>query len=261
MKNSEIIYYIDRYCAQKKNFDSPLNTDLAFTMLAHGYLYIRPGEDTEKFVSDVLDALKVGACKGIEMYRRYYFDSYSLDEWMRIYMAEEALNVAKKAFDETYFNTQASRLDPNEECNESLLDKYLKLMDKKQLLDFLHMCTHYSQDYLVFTNGNISVYWELHECCRKKDPSLPQEWYDYKRGRCLNDDDPYYMADYLSNEEIIYAIERAIVDNKSLAGHLARRFYDTGNIEYIDPYIHLISSYELATCRDIYNPQIFHECF
>ncbi len=56
MKNSEIIYYIDRYCAQKKDFDSPLNTDLAFTMLAHGYLYIRPGEDTEKFVSDVLDA-------------------------------------------------------------------------------------------------------------------------------------------------------------------------------------------------------------
>jgi hypothetical protein len=257
MTNREIINFIDRYCAQKKDFDSPLNTDLAFTMLAHGYLYIRPGEDTEKFVSDVLDALKVGACKGIEMYRRYYFDSYSLDEWMRIYMAEEALNVAKEAFDETYFNTQASRLDPNEECNESLLDKYLKLMDKKQLLDFLHMCTHYSQDYLVFTNGNISVYLELHKCCRKKDSSLPQEWYE---GRCLNDDDPYYVADYLSNEEIIDAIERDIVYNKSLAGHLARRLYTTGDIDYIDPYIHLISSYELATGRDIYNPQIYQEC-
>ena len=35
----------------------------------------------------------------------------------------------------------------------------------------------------------------------------------------------------------------------------------TGDIDYIDPYIHLISSYELATGRDIYNPQIYHECF
>ena len=256
MKNSEIIKFIDRYCAHDNELVTILNADLAYAILARGYLYVRPGEPTEKFASNILEALKVGACAGIDRYRGYYYDPHSLDEWIRVYMAKEALNVAREAFDKTYFKRQIARFDPDEECDESLLDKYLKLMDKEQLLDFLHEWTYYSQEYLAFSNGSTAVYNELHECCRMRDPSLPKERYDYKRGRCLEEDDPYYMAYYLSNEEIIDAIERAIVENKSLAGHIARRFYDTGDIDYMDPYIHLIASYEYATRRDIYNPYI-----
>ena len=253
MKNLEIIHYIDRFCARGEELDSNSNADLSYTILAHGYLYIRPGEHTEKFFSDVLDALKVGACNGIEKYRRCYFHSCSLGDWMRIYMAKEALNVAKEAFDETYFKRQISRLDPDEECDESLLNKYLKLMDKKKLLDFLHMWIYDSPYYFAFANTDLSVYEELHECCCKKDALLTKEWYDYF------EDDPYYMSDYLSNEEIIDVIERAMGGNERLAGHFARRFYDTGDDDYMHPYLDLISSYELATGRDIYDPQIFDE--
>ena len=256
MKNREIIKFIDRYCVNKKDLDVFSNADLVYTILAHGYLYVRPGEPTATFASNILDALKLGACAGIELYRKYYYDPNSLDECMHICMAKEALNVAREALDETYFKRQIARLDPDEECDESLLDKYLKLMDKEQLLDFLHEWTYYSQEYYAFSGGSISIYYELHERCHKKDPSLPKEWYDYKRGRCLNDDDPYYMADYLSKEEIIDAIERAIVENKSLAGHIARRFYTTEDIDYMDPYIHLISSYECSNRCDIYKPMI-----
>ena len=256
MKNREIIQYIDRYCVNNEELDTTCNADLAFAILAHGYLYVRPGEATERFESNILDVLKVGMCAGVDKYREYYFDPHSLDEWIRVCMAKEALVVAREAFNETYFKRQISCLDPDEECDESLLDKYLKLMDKEHLLDFLHMCTYYSQEYLVFSYGSVAIYKELHERCWEMDPSLPNEWYDYKRGRSLDEDDPYYMADYLSKEEIIDAIERTIVNNKSLAGHLARMFYISGDIDDMDPYISLIFSYEYTTRGDIYKPYI-----
>lgn len=250
MTNREIINFIARYCAQKEDFDGPQNTDLVFTMLAHGYLYVRPGELTKKFISGVLDALKVGACNGLERYRVCDFDYCTLGDWMRIYMAKEALNVAREAFDETYFKRQISSLDPDEECDESLLNKYLKLMDKKQLLGFLNMWVHATP---WFLSSELFVYDELYECCCPKDPSLTNEWNDYSW-----EEPPYFMTDYLSNEEIIDVIEDAIV-HKSIAGHLARRFYDTGDIDDIHPYIYLNISYEFDTGRDIYNPEIFDD--
>ena len=63
MKNSEIIEFIDRYCGRKEDIEL-LNTDLVYTILAHGYLYVKPGRAAEGFAMKVIKALKFGAADG-----------------------------------------------------------------------------------------------------------------------------------------------------------------------------------------------------
>lgn len=263
MKNCEIVQYINRYCAHNNDLNTNTNADLAYAILAHGYLYVRPGDPTERFALNVIESLKVGATDGINMYLEYDYDCtpWPLEERVRSSMAKEALKIARASFNKRYFENQVAHLDPDEEGDESLLDKYLKLMDKERLLDFLYKVADCSMFYYAFSDVTVhDIKDELHERCRKMDSSLPEARYDYKRGVSLEDEDPYYMADYLSNEEIIDAIERSIVDNKSLAGHVARNFYYTNNLESMEPYINLIATYERAFRSDIYKPDICYEC-
>ena len=44
MKNCEIVQYINRYCAHNNDLNTNINADLAYAILAHGYLYVRPGD-------------------------------------------------------------------------------------------------------------------------------------------------------------------------------------------------------------------------
>ena len=258
MKNSEIIKYIDRFCAHKEEIDL-INIDLVYTILAHGYLYVKPGKTSEKFKKKERKALKVGFQDGIENSFMDGWRAYPLDEWIRVSVAKAVLKVARAAFDRDYFAEQITYLDPDEVCDESLLDKYLGLMNKKQLLDFDKAISHCSSWYFAFTTFETMVKTndELHELCKKANPSLPEttgiEYVDFQTRN------PYYMADYLSREELTDAIYRKILMNKSIAGHLARTFYYTNSVELYEQYIELISTYERTFHEDIYNPDIFYE--
>ena len=260
MKNSEIIEFIDRYCGRKEDIEL-LNTDLVYAILAHGYLYVKPGRAAEEFAMKVIKALKFGAVDGFESYLEDECASWSLEEWIRISMAKTALQVAIKAFDRRYFKKQIANLDPDEMCDKTLLDKYLNLMDKKQLLDFMNTVSYYGACYCALTNPDTTnkITGELHGQCYKANPSLSEIAYglDYLM---FCEENPYYIADYLSKEEIVDAIKRVILYNKSMAGHMARMFYYTNSIEWFEEYIELIGTYERTFHRDIYNPQIFYEC-
>ena len=151
MKNREIIQFINRYCANKEDLDVNSNADLAYAILAHGYLYVQPGNPTEKFTLRVIEALKVGATDGFNNYLEDECCSWSLDEWIRISMASTALQVAREEFDKKYFKKQIKILEPDEECDDVLLDKYLNLMNKEQLVAFMDEVNYYRAHYLTFT--------------------------------------------------------------------------------------------------------------
>lgn len=259
MKNSEIFQFINRFCTNNEEVD-PLNTDLVYTILAHGYLYVRPGKPTENFTMKVIEALKAGATDGFNNYLEGECCSWSLDEWIRISMARMALQAARKEFDKGYFKKQIARLDPDEECDETLLDKYLNLMNKEQLVDFMNSVSHCRARYGTFTTIEIEneIMDELHKCCYKFNSLLPEKAYglEYLALREMN---PYYMFEYLSKEEVVKAIKREIIWNKSLSGHVARMLYNTNSIDAMESYIELISSYEHVFKGDIYKPDIFYE--
>lgn len=255
MKNREIIEYIDRYCAQKKDFDTYLNTDLAFAILAHGYLYVRSYELLKEFTSNVMEAIKVGTADGFDLYRGGK-TGLPLDSCIRISMASTALEVARNMFDNEYFEEQSASLDLEEECDSTLLDKYLNLMNKEQLCSFIDDVSSGLANYAAFSDYYILN--ELNERCRKVNTSIPatMSGYNYFSFRQEN---PYYLFDYLSRKEIIDAIKCAIVRNKSLAGHLARMTYHDNNFGLMDYCAELIVLYERVFSRDIYDPEIFDE--
>ncbi len=260
MKNSEIIQYIDRFCAHNEELDTISNADLAYAILAHGYLYVRPGKHTDKFTVNVIEALKVGAATGFNNYLENGSDMWLLDEWVRNSIASSALKIARKMFDQKYFEKQIASLDPEEVCDNSLLDKYLNLMNKEQLQAFMDDVSSCRANYVAFSNFDFGfeIMDELNERCRTVNALIPAtaSGYQYVSFRQKN---PYYLFDYLSKEEIVDAIKRGIVWNKSLAGHLARMTYHTNGLGVMDSYIELISTYERVFGRDIYNPDIFCE--
>ena len=258
MKNREIIEYIDRYCAHDEELFVFLDTDLVYTILAHEYLYVEPGFDTEQFFMDVFGALETGTAEGISAFIGGDFDTCPLDECIRICVAEELLQVARMSFNNEYFEYQIKHLDLDEECDDNLMDKYLNLMNKEQLCDFFYNVCRYSVLYSVFSNGDIAFELEdeLHKCCREMDPALPKEHYDPKRHAAYRYEHPYYMADYLGHDEISNAIKRVTVNNKTLAGHVARHFYYTNEFDSLYFYITLIGTYERIFRKDIYKPDI-----
>ena len=261
MKNSEIIDFIDRVCAHDEKLNTFSNTDLAYTILAHRYLYIRPGKNTEEFTLKLVKALKKGATEGFNKYLKDEYYWLSIDEWTRISMAGTALEVVKSVFDREYFEEQIALLDSDEECDENLLDKYLKRMSMNQLWTFMGNVTYVRSRDIIFTdiNSNGSIMARMHKLCRNVDPTLPDlpigsfEYFEFIKKN------PFYMFDCLGKEEVICALKREIVMNKRLAGHIARSICCENRIDSIDKYIELIGTYERTFHRDIYNPQIFYE--
>ena len=199
MKNCEIIEFIERYCAHEEDLDTTSNADLAYTILAHGYLYIRPGKPTEKFMLKMIKALKFGANDGFNSYLKDGYNIWPLEEWIRISMASVALKVAKKFFDKGYFEKQVALLDPDEDCDDTLIDKYLNLMSKEQLNEFMCDVSYYRANDLVFTTfeREVGIMDGLHERCRKVNSTLPEHTsgYEYWAFRTNN---PYYLFDYLN---------------------------------------------------------------
>ena len=264
MKNFEIIQYIDRFCVCGEDLDTCNNADLAYTILAHGYLYVRPGKPTEKFRSKLVKAFKVGASIGLNNYLVDRITPKPLDEWIRIEMASAALEVARKMFDKEYFEKQILHLDPDEECGESLLYKYLNLMNKEQLKGFIDELTYCRANYLAFSTfeTEMEIMDELHDRCREVNSALPKTTSGYEYA-AFQSNNPYYLFDYLSKEEIIHAIKNLIIRNKGLAGHMARQLYNDNSVIDMDIYIDLISTYERTFGGDIYEPHIFYEtlCF
>lgn len=263
MKNHEIINYISHYCSSKEEWDDYLNTDLVFAVVAHGYLYVRPGEATEEFSMKLMNSIASAVEEGVKNYLGADGFTWPFETWIHISLAKAALSIAREKFDIDYFEEQCARLDPNEEEEgEYLLNKYLNLMDKEQLAAFEEWVNEWKTDYYVFTTVETrhEVKKHFNEICRRINPSIPSmdnalEYFAYEEKYPEFD-----MFDYLSKEEITRGISREIIFDRSLAGHMARIFYDTHNTNLIEVYVELVSIYRSMFNRDIYTPhQIFYE--
>jgi hypothetical protein len=263
MKNYEIIDFINHYCANEEEWDDYLNTDLVFAVVAHGYLYVRPGEDTEEFSMKIMNGISSAVDEGVKNYLGEDRFTWPFEKWIRIALAKSALAVAREAFDADYFEEQCARLDPNEqEDGEYLLIKYLNLMDKEQLADFEGWINEWKTYYYVFTTIETrhEVQNHFNEICRKIDPSIPAMDNERVYFAYMGKHREFNMYDYLSKEEMVEGISKEIIFDRSLAGHMARIFYNTHDTSLIEIYIELVSHYRSIFNRDIYVPyEIFYE--
>lgn len=263
MKNYEIIDFINHYCANEEEWDDYLNTDLVFAVVAHGYLYVRPGEDTEEFSIKIMNGISSAVEDAVNNYLGKDGFDWPFETWIRIALAKSALAVAREMFNADYFEEQCEHLDLNEqEDGEYLLNKYLNLMSKKQLADFEVWINYWKTYYYVFTTVETrhEVHKHFNEVCREITPSIPSiddalEYFAYEEKHS-----EFNMCDYLSKEQMVEGISREIIFDRSLAGHMARVFYETHDTNLIEIYIELVSHYHSIFDRDIYTPyEIFYE--
>lgn len=263
MKNIELFQLIDRFCTHDDKLNTFSNTDLVYTILAHRYLYIRPGKNTEEFTSKVVKALKKGVNGGFNEYIKDDYYYLTIDEWTRISMAETTFEVVKASFDREFFEEQIALLDADEEFDETLLERYLSRMNMKQLHTFMGRLTYVRSRQNVFidikSNEPGTVLGRMHALCRKEDPTIPELLVDRLDYFEFVNNNPFYMFDCLGKEGVVRALKHEIVINKGLAGHIARSICCGNSMDSIDKYIELISTYERTFGRDIYNPDIFHE--
>lgn len=263
MKNYEIIDFINHYCANEEEWDDYLNTDLVFAVVAHGYLYVRPGEDTEEFSIKIMNGISSAVEEGVKNYLGEDGFTWPFKKWIRIALAKSALAVARESFDADYFEEQCEHLDLNEqEDGEYLLNKHLNLMSKEQLADFEGWIDEWKTYYYVFTTIETrhEVQNHFNEICRKIDPSIPAMDNERVYFAYMGKHREFNMYDYLSKEEMVEGISKEIIFDRSLAGHMARIFYNTHDTSLIEIYIELVSHYRSIFNRDIYVPyEIFYE--
>lgn len=260
MKNYEIINYINRFCANKEELD-PINADLAYAILAHGYLYVRPGNSTDEFRMKIMNIIPTAVEESVKNYLEEGVCSWPFEEWIRISVSNYVLNVASEMFDVEYFEEQSVYLRPDEECGQGLLEEYLRQMDKEQLIDFEGFIDYYSAYYLVFTNSDTKheIFKKYNEICRKVSPSIPGTDDVLKYIEFLQQYPDFDMFDYLNKEDIVKAISEEIIFDRSLAGHIARMFYYVNDVEFMEIYVELAGIYHRLFHKDIYAPDLFYE--
>ena len=260
MKNCEIIEHINHFCTSDKEIDL-FNTDIAFTILAHGYLYVKPGKDTEAFMEALVHSIKVGVDEGISNFLKIDDGAHLLDEWIRNGIANAIINVARKAFNAKHFKKQSALLDAEEEVDENMLDKYLNLMDKEQLVSFKYIISDCAACHCVFSNyeRQFEADEELNILCRKIDASIPDihnafEYITYV------DEHFDHIYEILKEEEIAHAIKRPIFpQHMILAGQMARIYYHSNNYKTIRSYSRMVGTIMRAFDNKVYTPNIFWE--
>ena len=255
MKNNQIINLINRYCANKEELDA-INTDVAYTILAHGYLFVKPGEDTDNFMRELAECLKIGVEKDVDNYLGKMFEPTPIEDFICFSIAKTALKIARKAFDAQYFEEQCALLDGyEEECDEKLLEKYLYLLNEKQFCDFKNLIDESSALFNIFIDsGELCVEIEANKLCHKIDASVPSVFKEMKAYLEYRKNNPNYYLNYLDKETLTSLLCRKLTKDVILATNMARTLYYTNDCRLIYCYAEMVIILQRIFNIDVYNP-------
>lgn len=257
MKNIEICEYIKRFCVNKEECGYH-NNDIVYSILAHGFLFVKAGKETDRFMVDLARSLKYGVDEGVTAYFEEGCVSSVVD---CIYnsVAQVAIDIARNAFDADYYNKQLNRMDMNEEESDvSILDKYMALLDEEHLYEFMCLVGSltFFQDVFGEWKDECTVWDKLYIACRELDRSIPDKENDWGAYNKFVDSCPRYMFDYLSKESIVSVYRKVITKNEILAGNMARALYYSGDIMMVGSYTRMIAAIQRMFNIDVYKPSV-----
>lgn len=248
MRNENVIEIIKELCVEKK---TPMiyEMDKVYTAASHGYYFVRPGVNSDRFFNQVIKAFEKGISKASkkvkkEIHIRTVADSIS------DMVAKNVLKVIRNAFDEDYFKSQVSNMVNDELCDaESLLYSYLNIYNEEQTLNFLqviHDCSYYYGLFTSSTEASIPV--KLASKCHENDESVPTiETDSISNCYMYIARYPKFMFKYLTQSEIAKAICDNIVTEKTLAANIARLLYYVDDAVLAVRYAIIVSNF-INTC-------------
>ena len=231
MHNNTVIDIIKNLCI-KKEVPKFHEVDHVYTAMAHGYYFVKPGKDTDRFTNALMDALSKGVAEGMNNFRKAQ-GAGPIEAYTKDAVAKRVLKVLRKYFDSEYFEAQTAVLLNDELNDKVLLTKYLGMLDQDQLFYFKKEVEQFTTLYDLlrdFDESYLNVI--LTDRCRELDSAIPsihdgvRKWFDFVR------ENPRFMFNYLDNSEIANILDEFVTRDRVFAGNLARTLYYTRDYEY-----------------------------
>ena len=230
MQNDTVIDIITNLCI-KKEVPKFHEVDHVYTAMVHGYYFVKPGKDTDRFTDALMDALSKGVVAGTNDFRKaqgmYPIVIYTWDA-----VAKRVLKVIRKFFDREYFEAQSAALINDELNDEALLTQYLGMLDQDQLFYFHKGVEQFTMSYDLLRDSDDSYLNVIFtDRCRELDSSIPsihdnvRKWFDFVR------ENPRFMFNYLDDSEIANILDEFVTRDRVFAGNLARALYYTHDYE------------------------------
>lgn len=255
MTNKNVIEIINRL--MDTNVDRVVYyADEVFCLIAHGYYYVRPGKDTDRFIKQI-NKILVQARKTCSKTHDQEIGSIPFEEWLIGKMSADALYIARTMFDKEYYDSQVSRMVMCEEYDESLLERYMYWLNDEELKSVFEGLVTFKLNYDAFISDEN---FELMEAeIDKKCVAIVQSSscyatnYDVHMDCIYNTPDGFFM--YLCKESIIDTVCRYVDKDPLMFASLIKAFkYSNSHTaaEYTGLAMCLDYEFEL----DIFDPQI-----
>ena len=230
MYNNTVIDIIKDLCIKKES-PNAYDADHIYTAMVHGYYFVKPGKDTDRFTDALMSALSKGVVSGTNDFKKSQ-GGYPIEVCTRYAVAKRVLKVLRKYFDREYFEEQTLALLDEKLNDETLLTKYLGMFDQKQLFEFKKGVEHFSMQYSLFQEPHTSyINIVLTEKCHEVDCSVPSAYDDIIKWCEFVEENPRFMFNYLEDAEIAKLIDEFVTRDRVFAGNLARALYHIRNYE------------------------------
>ena len=198
MEQNKIITIIKRISKQNPHKGQFILSE-PFVCLVNSYYYVKPGEDSNQFFRDIeymiAESYRLSKLQHNEQNGN---DSFALT--LQSTAAQLSVSLINESFNEKYFESQINRIDIEDLDDKELLKKYLNLLSKKQLKQFLALG---DQLFTINDTEYESERQHFNDECRKVDMSIPSIHNNYKDYIKFEWENPLYYYDYLSKDTIV----------------------------------------------------------
>ena len=226
MTNKDVINIINRLvCSNEQNV--AYNADEVFTAIAHGYYYIKPGNDTARFLTKINEILNK-AWRDLNKNHSETKHGVPYDVWLYGKMSAEAISVARSLFDHDYYESKCKNMVMREKYDESLLERYMYWLDEKELRSVFEGILTFKGNYDAFISDENfdKMMEELQECSMVVIQDDPWYMKDYDKHVSYIDNNWDFPFEYITRETIITVVCKYIDDPVVLA-HMIKVFKHT----------------------------------
>ena len=255
MTNKDVINIINRLVHSSEQ-NVAYNAEEAFTAIVHGYYYIRPGNDTARFLTKINEILNK-AWRDLNKNHSETKHGGPYDVWLYGKMSAEAISVARSLFDHDYYESQCKNMVMREKYDESLLERYMYWLDEKELRSVFEGILTFKGNYDAFISDENfdKMMEELQECSMVVIQDDPWSMKDYDKHIDYIDNNWDFPFEYITKETIITVVCKYIDDPVMLA-HMIKAFKYTNDTftaaDYTNLALGLTNGFEL----EIFNPTI-----
>lgn len=255
MTNKDVINIINRLvCSSEQKV--AYSTDEAFTAIVHGYYYIRPGNDTARFLTKINKILE-NAWRDLNKNRSETKHGVPYDVWLYGKMSAEAISIARSLFDQAYYESQCKNMVMREKYDESLLERYMYWLDEKELRSVFEGILTFKGNYDAFISDENfdKMMEELQECSMVVIQDDPWSMKDYDKHIDYIDNNWDFPFEYITKETIITVVCKYIDDPVMLA-HMIKALKYTSATSTAAEYTALALAFRNGFELEIFNPTI-----